>query len=114
MLLRVDHETILNYSEPVAESVVEVRMAPPSTADQTALGQRLRVTPSVPTTAYRDGFGNRAELFTVFAPHRRVVIQSACCVRLHRRAGAERLAGVRWDDRCAHDLEALEYLRPSP
>ena len=43
MLLRVQHETKLSYSEPVTETVFEVRMAPPSDEDQTNLGYRLRI-----------------------------------------------------------------------
>jgi hypothetical protein len=67
MLLRIDHETRLTYSEPAAEHVVELRMAPPSDEDQTSLGYRLRTTPGAPATAYRDGFGNRVDLFNINA-----------------------------------------------
>ena len=42
MLLRIEHETKLTYSEPVAETVFEARMAPLSDDDQTTLGYRLR------------------------------------------------------------------------
>ena len=45
MLLRISHETKLSYTSPVAETVFEVRMAPPTDEDQTNLGYRLRTTP---------------------------------------------------------------------
>ena len=45
MLLRIQHETKLRYSDSVAETVFEVRMAPQSDEDQTSLGYRLRITP---------------------------------------------------------------------
>ena len=45
MLLAIQHETKLSYTEPVSETVFEVRMAPPSDEDQTNLGYRLRITP---------------------------------------------------------------------
>ena len=45
MLLRVQHETKLTYTEPVTETVFEVRMAPPSDEDQTNLGYHLRTYP---------------------------------------------------------------------
>ncbi len=45
MLLRIQHETKLSYSEPVTETVFEVRMAPPSDEDQTNLGYHLRTIP---------------------------------------------------------------------
>ena len=51
MLLRIQHETKLTYSDPVSETVFEVRMAPPSDEDQTNLGYRLRITPSAPVTS---------------------------------------------------------------
>ena len=53
MLLRVQHETKLSYSEPISETVFEVRMAPPSDEDQTNLGYHLRTVPSAPVTIYR-------------------------------------------------------------
>src|SRR5947207_297129 len=62
MLLRIDHETRLTYSEPVAQSVITLRMAPSSGDDQTVMHYRLRTTPPVPVTNIRDGFGNRVAL----------------------------------------------------
>ena len=53
MLLRIDHETRLTYSEPVHETVIKVRMAPPSNEDQTALHYRLHTTPPAPLTVWR-------------------------------------------------------------
>jgi len=48
MLLRILHETKLSYTEPVSETVFEVRMAPPSDEDQTNLGYRLKILPAAP------------------------------------------------------------------
>ncbi len=42
-------------------------MAPPSDEDQTNLGYRLRIVPSAPVTIYRDGFGNRVDLFNILS-----------------------------------------------
>ena len=113
MLLRIDHETRLTYSAPVAEAVSEVRTAPPSQDDQTLLGYRLRVSPSAAITGYRDGFGNKVELFNLLAPHTEVVITSAACVRVHRVAGGT-VADVPFSPVLAEHVEAAEYLRPSP
>jgi transglutaminase-like putative cysteine protease len=114
MLLQIDHETKLTYSEPVAETVFEVRMAPVSTEDQTVLGYRLRITPPAPVTAYRDGFGNRVDLFNVLSPHQEVVVRATSHVRVHRRPGRERLAEVAWPGEDPVAIEALEFLQPSP
>src|SRR6516225_6577949 len=114
MLLQIDHETKLTYSEPVAETVFEVRMAPVSTEDQTVLGYRLRTTPPAPVTGYRDGFGNRVDLFNILSPHQEVVVRATSHVRVHRRPGGERLAEVAWPVEEPVAIEALEFLQPSP
>jgi transglutaminase-like putative cysteine protease len=117
MLLRIQHETRLTYSEPVAETVFEVRMAPPSDEDQTNLGYRLRIIPSAPVTIYRDGFGNRVDLFNILSPYRELIIRASTIVRAHRStSGPARLADVEWS--CGSDdfvaFETFEYLQPSP
>lgn len=117
MLIRVEHETVLSYTEPVTDAVIEVRMSPPSNDDQTVSGYRLRVLPQVPTTSYYDGFGNRVDLFNVNAPHSRVEIRATSYVRTHRRFAGLQLAELPWpspiEPECA-DVDILEFIRPSP
>src|SRR5271168_2675277 len=117
MPLRILHETRLTYSEPVSETVFEVRMAPPSDEDQTNLGYRLRIVPSAPVTIYRDGFGNRVDLFNIITPYSELIIRATSIVRTHRASAPEaRLQDVAWnaffDEPLA--IESLEYLQPSP
>jgi transglutaminase-like putative cysteine protease len=114
MLLCIDHETRLTYSEPVAEHVFEARMAPLSDDDQTALGYRLRITPSTLLSAYRDGFGNRVDLFNLFAPCQEVTVHATSYVRTQRRPGAARLTEAAWPAPGSTALEALEFLQFSP
>jgi transglutaminase-like putative cysteine protease len=113
MLLRIDHETRLTYSEPVTESVIKLRMAPISDEYQTLTGYRLRLTPSAPITSFRDGFSNRVDLFNILPPHPEVAIAATSFVQTHRRPGLDRLSGVTWTQDGQIDLEAVEYLRPS-
>jgi transglutaminase-like putative cysteine protease len=113
MLLRIQHETKLRYSDSVAETVFEVRMSPQSDDDQTNLGYRLRITPAAPVTSYRDGFGNRVDLFNIMTPYRDLVIQTTTLMRTHRRSGEARLAEADLGGDGATALEALEYLQPS-
>lgn len=114
MLLRIIHETKLTYTAPVAETVFEVRMAPPTDEDQTNLGYRLRTTPQAPVTSYRDGLGNRVDLFNVTKPYSELIIVATSYVRTHRRPGAARLdqAGRLGETPAALDL--LELIQPSP
>jgi transglutaminase-like putative cysteine protease len=114
MLLRIHHETTLTYTAAVAETVLEVRMAPPSDEDQTALSYRLGLTPRAPVTSFRDGFGNRVDLFNVPNPYKELVIQATSFVRTHRRPGLSRLERVAWPLEGPTAIEAIEFLQPSP
>jgi transglutaminase-like putative cysteine protease len=113
MLLRIQHETKLRYSESVAETVFEVRMSPQSDDDQTNLGYRLRINPSAPVTSFRDGFGNRVDMFNIMTPYQELVIQTTTLIRTHRRHGEARLAEADLTGEGALGLEALEFLQPS-
>jgi transglutaminase-like putative cysteine protease len=114
MLLRIIHETKLTYTSPVAETVFEVRMAPPTDEDQTNLGYRLRTTPQAAVTSYRDGMGNRVDLFNVTKPYRELVILATSYVRTHRRPGPSRLDGQSRLGDAEVGIDAIELLRPSP
>jgi transglutaminase-like putative cysteine protease len=113
MLLRIQHETKLRYSDSVAETVFEVRMSPQSDDDQTNLGYRLRINPPAPVTSFRDGFGNRVDMFNIMTPYRELAIQTSTLMRTHRRFGEARLAEADLSGDGASGLEALEYLHPS-
>lgn len=113
MLLRIEHETVLSYSEPVFEHVFEVRMAPVSNDDQTSLGYRLQVSPVAPTTPYRDGHGNRVELITLLPPCRKIVVRATSFVRTHRREAITRLNGTKLSSALFSadcPVETLDYL----
>lgn len=117
MLIRIEHETILSYTEPVTDAVIEVRMSPPSNDDQTVSGYRLKVLPQAPTTNYYDGFGNRVDLFNVNAPHSKVEIRATSFVRTHRRFTGLQLAELPWPspiDSQSPEVDILEFTRPSP
>jgi transglutaminase-like putative cysteine protease len=111
MLLRISHETKLSYTSPVAETVFEVRMAPPTDEDQTNLGYRLRTTPQAAVTSYRDGMGNRVDLFNVTKPYLELVILATSYVRTHRRPGPSRLEGVAHLEHPEIGIDAIELLR---
>src|SRR6516225_4554834 len=114
MLLRITHETKLAYTSPVAETVFEVRMAPPTDEDQTNLGYRLRTTPQAAVTSYRDGMGNRVDLFNVTKPYRELQILATSYVRTHRRPGQSRLESNGRLGESEIGIEAVELLQPSP
>lgn len=114
MLLRIQHTTKLSYSAPVAETVFEVRMAPPSDEDQTGLRYELRTTPRAPVTSFRDGYGNRVDLFNLAAPYQELTVQATSYVRTHRRPAEPRIAGMPWPAHDGHPVDVIEFLQPSP
>ena len=96
MLLRIDHETRLTYSEPVTEIGHQGPHGPAvRTRTRPSMSYRLRTTPPAPMTSFRDGFGNRVDLFNILPPHRRTRRSPATSfVQTHRRPGRGRLEGV--------------------
>src|SRR5438128_5684809 len=83
MILEVQHETRLEYAEPVTESVTEVRMEPASDAEQSCRSFHLAVSPSCSVSRYQDGFGNRVHHFNLLPPHRLVRVLAAGVVETH-------------------------------
>jgi len=117
MILRIDHETHLEYSDDVSEHVFELRMAPSSDEDQTTLGCRIQVNPNGPSTTYLDGFGNRVELLNILGASRGVAVRATSFVRTHRRAAIDRLGKVSAAQCVAEgsaNVDSMEYLQPSP
>ena len=83
MILEVQHETRFTYSEPVAESVAELRMEPVSDADQSCRSFHLAVSPAAEPARYQDGFGNSVHHFNLLAAHGEVRILAAGIVETH-------------------------------
>jgi len=117
MILRIDHETHLEYSDDVSEHVFELRMAPSSDEDQTTLGCKIQVSPSGPSSTYLDGFGNRVELLNILGASKGVAVRATSFVRTHRRPASDRMAKISAATciaECATNVDAMEYLQPSP
>jgi transglutaminase-like putative cysteine protease len=71
----------------------------------------------VPVTIYRDGLGNRVDLFNILTPYQELVIRATSIVRMHRDgAGLARLERVPFEPEHDEFLLAatIEYLQPSP
>lgn len=90
MLFSISHRTRLDYSEPISESVMEVR-AMPRTDDRQVLRQfDITVTPSAKANYHSDWLGNTVHQFSVLGVHEQVVIASKCIVET--RAAAQSLS----------------------
>jgi transglutaminase-like putative cysteine protease len=111
MILEIQHETHLAYSEPVTESVTELRMEPASDTDQSCRSFHLAVRPVAERHHYHDGFGNRVHHFNLLAPHTEVVILAASIVETHPRPRDLSVCRAAWPlDIESAGLEALDYL----
>jgi transglutaminase-like putative cysteine protease len=83
MLLKIVHETRLEYSEPISETVMEVRVTPRTTPYQTLRGLRIDVGPKANIIEYGDWLGNRVHHFSYLPQHTRVVIAAQSAVECH-------------------------------
>lgn len=86
MILEIQHETLLEYSQPVTESVAEVRMEPASGTDQSCCSFHLAVGPATPLFRYTDGFGNHVHHFSLLTPHTEMRMLAASVIETHPQA----------------------------
>ena len=111
MILEIQHETRLEYTEPVIESMAELRMEPASDAEQSCHSFHLAVSPLAEQFRFQDGFGNRVHHFNILAPHTQVRILAASIVETHPRtrslAASQALYPIAEEK---IDLDALNYL----
>jgi transglutaminase-like putative cysteine protease len=112
MILEIQHETRFDYTEPVKESVTEVRMQPVSDLHQTCHSFHLNVMPATQQSWYEDGFGNSVHHFNILGAHGQVCILAASIVETHPRPinldGSPTTWPLALDD-C--NLEVLDFLR---
>src|SRR5881394_3899684 len=84
MLLKITHQTDLTYSEPISESVMELRMAPRQEEGQHRLSFNLGIGPQTSVTSYFDWMGNTVHAFTINGFHRQIRIVATSVVETDR------------------------------
>ena len=84
MLLKMIHETELNYSEAISETVMELRMAPRQVEDQQRLSFTLALGPACSVMHHFDWLGNGVHAFAINDVHQRVRIVATSVVRTER------------------------------
>lgn len=75
MNFRIQHRTVYHYSEPIRESVVELRLRPPDNGSQRVKDRFLRVQPGVKGDPFEDYFGNGVELLSIPDSHARLKVE---------------------------------------
>lgn len=82
MYYRIRHLTRFAYSEPVYESLMELRMHPRTEGSQRCLDYKVIVTPKAQIHTYRDHLGNSIHHFGIPAPHRALQITAESVVEM--------------------------------
>jgi transglutaminase-like putative cysteine protease len=80
MFYSIRHVTKFQYSGPVSESLMEVRMHPRSEMNQRSLTFQLSVSPRTSVTSYRDYLGNMIHHFDVPGMHSQLIIVAEALV----------------------------------
>ncbi|HEX4792849.1 MAG TPA: transglutaminase family protein [Humisphaera sp.] len=96
MLLKLTHQTDLNYSDLISESIMEVRMAPRQEEDQHRLSFTLAIGPATPAFNYFDWLGNTVHWFTVNSFHRQIRIIATSVVETDRPLSDPRAIADTW------------------
>lgn len=94
--LVVRHRTGYRYPQGALVSFDEVRLTPPTTAEQTVFSTRVEVSPTPWSFEYVDYWGTRVTAFEVHERHEQLVVTATSSLDVHRppRVGQ----GLRWDD----------------
>jgi transglutaminase-like putative cysteine protease len=78
--LEIEHSTHYQYTGPIAESVMEVRLQPMDGAGQRCLAFALDISSGIKARSYVDGYGNKVHYFNQVRPHTRLSITSRSTV----------------------------------
>lgn len=78
----IHHNTRFRYSEPVTESVMELRMYPRTDGMQRCWRFKLLTSPSARLTEYRDYLGNTVHFFDIPRQHKQLTITAEAVVEV--------------------------------
>jgi transglutaminase-like putative cysteine protease len=78
----IRHVTRFSYDAEISESVMELRMQPPSEGEQQCLQFELQVEPRARVFAYRDALGNGVHHFDLPGRHTRLTITARALVQV--------------------------------
>jgi len=84
MLLKIVHQTEINYSDLISESVMELRMQPRQEQDQHRLSFSLSIGPPTSVSSYFDWLGNTVHAFSISAFHEQVRIVATSVLETDR------------------------------
>lgn len=107
----IRHATVIHYSAPVSEAVMEVRLQPRTEGPQRRLSFELELNPTARVFSYRDAMGNGVHHFNIPAAHDYQRLDVEATVEIGRvPAVPDMLPGRAWEDLDAQ-VESHEALR---
>ena len=116
MFYSIRHVTRFRYSEPVRESVMELRMQPRSEGPQTLRSFQINTNPRAQLYAYTDHLGNAVYHFNLLRQHEELRIEAQAVVELASfMAIPERLDDLEWSRYNSYNLndDHFDMLGPS-
>lgn len=123
MLIRATHSTTYLYSSPVSICHTEVHLAPRDDRKQRLLDHNISIVPMPEATfSHRDFFGNDVTYFSIHEPHQTLTISAASLIEMEPGDAIEpcltpaweEARGEEWRHREGPDLEAYQFVFPSP
>jgi transglutaminase-like putative cysteine protease len=116
MMYQIKHTTLFAYSQPIRESVMELRMRPRSDCDQRCLEFSLDTTPEARPQSYVDYLGNVVHHFDIPSTHQQLRVDAISLVQVTSRpAWPASLPKDAWAeiDRLGACFENWDWLVPS-
>lgn len=82
MFYTIQHTTTFRYSQPVRESVMELRMQPRSDGVQHTLSFQVRLDPKAVLSSFRDHLGNVIHSFNIPGAHERLTVLAESLIEM--------------------------------
>ncbi len=111
MLLSIKHQTELNYSDYIKESVIELRMAPRQETLQHRLSFELGIGPASKVRSYFDWLGNSVHVFSINAMHKQIQIISTSIVETSSQTLNLDAMPDLWHKDAEHDWAHYDFLQ---
>jgi transglutaminase-like putative cysteine protease len=111
MLLKIKHDTELCYDQPIAESVVELRMFPRQETQQHRLSFELKLSPYSVVNSYFDWLGNTVHTFTINGVHQSIRVVATSVVETERLTFSPESLPDTWPLRESIDYRLYDYLQ---
>ena len=111
MLLSITHQTDLDYSDYISESVMELRMAPRQEATQHRLSFGLAIGPAAPVRSYFDWLGNTVHALSINSLHNQIRIIATSVVETDPKPVIwDQLPDI-WTPEICYDFSHYDFLQ---